>query len=586
MTDRPVSVVVVNYNSGPLLAACLRSLPGDLAECVVVDNDSRDGSADDIDQVRRDMPVTLLRNRRNLGFSAAVNRGARAAGGRIVVLLNPDCVLAPGAIESMVQALDVAHGPGLVGGLVVNPDGTEQRGCRRNEPTPRRILRRLWVGGKDGNGIDRTGEPLDPSGTDVDAVSGAFLALTRELFDEIGGMDEGYFLHFEDLDLCRRVRDAGRTVRFIPTALAVHAKSASGGTTQAVVEGHKNNGLMRYLDKFHPPGPAVRSLLRSALLLRGMVQRLRQPLRPPAVDQTAAAELGSLVDLLAPSRQDLLVVCGATSQVGDYLLPRARAAGFRILALTRGERAGRIGNQDIWWVHPDFLRALAVRENLPRHAWIHLAPIWILQQYAEPIGRLGPGRLVALGSSSIDTKKTSGSAREREVVTRLALGENIARSLGERLGIGVTVFRPTMIYGNRNNSNIAFLATLSRRLRFLPIVGDGQGRRQPVHAGDVASACLAVLDKPDTFDKIYYLGGGEVLEYREMLRRVLAQAGVAPRILSIPGAAARFALRIVSRVPGLTFLTPEMVDRMNDDLVFDCSPAREDFGYRPREFLA
>ncbi len=585
MAEPPVCVVVVNYNAGPLLAACVRSLPAGLAECVVVDNDSRDGSADGIEQVRRDMPVTLLRNRRNLGFSAAVNRGVRAGSGRIVVLLNPDCVLVDGAIESMVQALDSDSGPGLVGGLVVNPDGTEQRGCRRNEPTPRRILRRLWVGGKHGNGIDRTGEPMDPSGSDVDAVSGAFLALPRELFEQLGGLDEGYFLHFEDLDLCRRVRDAGRAVRFIPRALAIHAKSASGGTTAATVEGHKHRGLIRYLDKFHPPGPLARAMLHSVLFLRASLQLMRQGMRRSAADPPGDASLASLVDFLAPARDGLLVVCGATSQVGDYLLPRARAAGFRILALTRGERAGCVA-ENVWWVHPDFLQALAVRDCMPRHAWIHLAPIWILQQYVDVIGSLAPERLVALGSSSIETKRASASMREREVVARLALGEDTARQLGERLGIGVTVFRPTMIYGNRNNSNIAFLASVSRRLRFLPIVGDGRGRRQPVHAEDVACACLDVLDKPDTFDKIYYLGGGEVLAYREMLRRVLTQACVPPRILSIPGAVARLALRIVSRVPGLTFLTPEMVDRMNDDLVFDCSPARDDFGYRPREFLA
>ena len=279
MAESTVSVIVVNFNSGPGLGACLRAAcRNDVsAQILVVDNASSDDSLACLESPDLAVRVELIRNASNLGFARAVNIGAVHARGDVLLVLNPDCVVYPGAIAALCKTLLGNDGAGIVGGLVANTDGSEQRGCRRYEPTPARIARRmmapiLGIFGQRGNGIDRTCEPIPDQAMEVDAVSGAFMLISRSVFERIGGFDEDYFLHFEDLDICRRVRDAGLAVLFDPRALAIHFKSGSGGASQAVIARHKHVGLQRYLGKFHPTVwlPWVRLLSSIHLWLAGL----------------------------------------------------------------------------------------------------------------------------------------------------------------------------------------------------------------------------------------------------------------------------------------------------------------------------
>lgn len=583
MSDAVVSVIVVNYNAGPMLAACLRSTARTLLplQRIVVDNASADGSLDGLGD-----DVEIVRNDANLGFSRAVNAGLARARGRAVLLLNPDCILFPGAIDRLLTTLDTSDRAALVGGLVANIDGSEQRGCRRNEPTPRRIVRRMMRGGRGGNGIDRTDEPLPDEPIPVDAVSGAFMLVDRTMLEALGGMDIGYFLHFEDLDLCRRVRDADRDVLFEPGALSIHLKSASGGADSGTVERHKTDGLIRYLDKFHQ-GALPSLLLSTVRVLARMHRWLRSARRglgrrsvPDGFDPRRVLE--ALDDWLSAPLDRWLVVTGATSQVGDYLVPAA-SHRFRVLAITRGPRAGNI-EAGTWWVRPAFPAMAAGTGVTGIAGWIHAAPIWVLRRFEDAISRLRPARLIAIGSSSVETKRGSATARERDTVSRLERGEQLARSLGERCGAAVTVFRPSMIYGNANNDNVAFIGRWLRRLRLFPVVGEGRGRRQPVHAEDVAKSCLDVLDNPRTFGRLYDLAGSEVIEFKEMIERIYASVSIRPTFVRVPAGVLRALLALAGKMPGLGFLTPAMVDRVNQDLIFDITPARNDFDYAPRRF--
>ncbi len=584
MSEPVVSVIVVNYNAGPMLAACLGSVrrSPSVRQCIVVDNDSSDDSLAELDG-----GVEVVRNSENLGFARAVNIGLARARDPLVLLLNPDCIVFPGAVERLVNALDGCHRAALVGGLVVNPDGSEQRGCRRNEPTPARIARRMLSGGRGGNGIDRTDEPLPDGPVSVDAVSGAFMLIDRSLLAALGGMDPGYFLHFEDLDLCRRVRDAGREVLFVPGALSVHLKSASGDAGRRTVQGHKRDGLIRYLDKFHRNAlsPVSMKMIRLAARAHWWLDtawRSRRDSRViPGADDPRRV-LRALDAWLSASPEQWLVVTGATSQVGDYLVPAA-SGRFRVMAVTRGARAGSI-DDGVWWVGPGFPARVAGAGVRGIGGWLHAAPIWVIAQFDGAIEALRPARLVAIGSSSIETKRDSASRSERETVARLERGERVVLQLGERSGAAVTLFRPSMIYGNANNENIAFIGRWLRRLRMFPLVGAGSGRRQPVHAEDVAKSCLAVLDNPRTFGRLYYLAGSEVVEFKEMIERIFASASIRPTFVTVPAGALRVLIAVAGKVPGLGFLTPAMVDRVNQDLVFDISPARNDFGYAPRRF--
>ena len=256
-TGQSVTAVTVNYNGGPVLRGLIGSLEKqpELARMVVVDNASRDDSLAGI-APGGDPALTLIRNGSNRGFAAACNQGAAEAKGKYLLFVNPDCRVPAGALQRLVEVLDSRPDAGMVGPLVLNSDGTEQRGCRRYLPDARRALMRVLgrhKPDKDGKvaGFDLTGTPLPDRPVAVEAISGACLLIRRDLFERLHGWDEGYFLHCEDLDLCMRVKQAGQSVLFVPDVTVSHAQGASSKRRPVFVLWHKHYGMLRYYLKFH-----------------------------------------------------------------------------------------------------------------------------------------------------------------------------------------------------------------------------------------------------------------------------------------------------------------------------------------------
>jgi hypothetical protein len=239
-----VGVVVVNYNAGAWLRRCVESLrpPGSAhPDIVIVDNGSADDSLAGVD----DSPARIDRAGRNLGFAAGVNRGAAGLSSDYLLLLNPDCRLTPAALAELVAELDRNPDAALVSGRVVGLDGAEQRASRRRLPTPARIRGELMPFG--GVGIDLSTTPAPAEAVDVEAVSGACMLVRRQAFEAVDGMDEGFPLHFEDLDLCARLAAAGWRIRWTPAATIEHAGGRSTRTRPVAVLWAKHRGLWRYL---------------------------------------------------------------------------------------------------------------------------------------------------------------------------------------------------------------------------------------------------------------------------------------------------------------------------------------------------
>jgi GT2 family glycosyltransferase len=285
-----VTAVTVNYNAGPELRGLVESLSGQagLVKTLVVDNASADGSVDFLTTYPA-ASVELIRNHENRGFATACNQGAAAAEGKYLLFLNPDCRLPEGAVARLTRLLDERPDVGMVGPLVLNADGSEQRGCRRMLPDARRALvRALKLDAPDAQGrtagFDLTGTPLPTYPAAVEAVSGACLLIRRDLFRQLGGWDEGYFLHCEDLDLCMRVKLAQQATLFVPDVKVTHTGGASSRRRPVFVLWHKHQGMWRYFSKFQRatcPGwftalVAVGISARFLLLLPGaLLSRLR-----------------------------------------------------------------------------------------------------------------------------------------------------------------------------------------------------------------------------------------------------------------------------------------------------------------------
>ncbi len=263
---RNCDVVIVNYNAGQLLTESVQSVLTEGARHVfVVDNDSHDESLAYLETSISDKRVRIIRNGNNFGFAAACNIGARASDAGSLLFLNPDSVLAPGALGRMIEVLESNPSIGMVGGLLCNPDGSEQPGGRRVFPTPRRAFMRAF-------GLSHLGkwfpslfsdfllhkEPLPLTPTPVEAISGACMLVKREALKDVGLWDEGYFLHCEDLDWCMRFRLNNWLVMFVPDARVIHVWGACSRSRPFFVEWHKHHGMLRFYGKFFKkqyPGP-------------------------------------------------------------------------------------------------------------------------------------------------------------------------------------------------------------------------------------------------------------------------------------------------------------------------------------------
>lgn len=251
-------VIIVNYNTGPLLADCVRSLAFQLCETIiVVDNASVDGSLDRLDQSLGDR-LKIIRNSQNLGFAAACNAGIHASSSTgHLLFLNPDCLLNEDALQRMREVLAESDDIGMVGGFLLNPDGSEQRGGRRLFPSPARAfvnafglsrLSRIFPKMFSDHLLNKHPIPKEPA--EIEAISGACMLVKREAIDDVGLWDEGYFLHCEDLDWCMRFRQKGWKIMFVPDAKVVHYKGTCSKSRPIFVEWHKHKGMVRFYRKF------------------------------------------------------------------------------------------------------------------------------------------------------------------------------------------------------------------------------------------------------------------------------------------------------------------------------------------------
>ncbi|MEP0815122.1 MAG: glycosyltransferase family 2 protein [bacterium] len=254
-----VTVICVNYNGGALLIDCVRSVLDSTVpiRLVVSDNGSTDGSIASLrDALGDDSRLVIVENGSNLGFAGACNAALPSVIGEYCLFLNPDCLIRPDTVAKMCAVMERHPESGIAGCVIRNPDGSEQAGCRRRIPD-------LWSGfgrafGLDGffrrikrySPVDMASEPLPPNTIEVEAISGAFMFVRRSAMEIVGHLDDGYFLHCEDVDWCVRFRRKGFRVLFVPKAEITHFKGVSSAARPISVEWHKHRGMLRFYRKF------------------------------------------------------------------------------------------------------------------------------------------------------------------------------------------------------------------------------------------------------------------------------------------------------------------------------------------------
>jgi len=258
MTESKLSIIIVNFNGGELLTESVRSVLSSTipVEVFVSDNGSSDGSIFFLEQTIQDERLQIICNNENFGFAKASNIPIEQTKGDYLLFLNPDCLIQPDTLENMLTYMESMPEVGMAGCLIRNLDGSEQAGCRRRVPTPWRTLvrmlylDRLFPNHPKFESVVMHQKPLPDQAVVKEAISGAFMLVRRSAMDEVGLMDEGYFLHCEDLDWCMRFRQKSWKVLFVPDVEVIHAKGICSHARPIRVEWHKHKGMVRFYRKF------------------------------------------------------------------------------------------------------------------------------------------------------------------------------------------------------------------------------------------------------------------------------------------------------------------------------------------------
>jgi len=242
---KSISIIIVSWNARNYLRDCLNSIRQTGASCVleviVVDNASKDGSPEMVEEEFPEVKLILVGE--NLGFARANNLAMKQAAGSILALVNSDVIIHPGCLEKLAAFLDQHDNVGLVGPRVIGGDGKLQTTCR-SLPT-------IWNMASGVLGIDLMSNRNHDKCAEVEMMSGCFLVARKKAVDEIGGLDERFFFYGEDMDWCKRFRDAGWKLIFVPEATAIHFGGASSlnAPLRFSIELHRAN--LKYWQKHY-----------------------------------------------------------------------------------------------------------------------------------------------------------------------------------------------------------------------------------------------------------------------------------------------------------------------------------------------
>jgi len=244
-------VVVVNYNTGLVLEKCLEKLFANKEtefNLIVVDNASNDNSL----HIAKDLLTNahVIRNKKNSGFAKACNQAAKCLNSKYIIFLNPDCFVQSNSLEKLITQIKQQKKAGIVGCCVNNMDGSEQRGSRRRLPTFFRIMF-TWTKLESMplfKGMNLHANHREKGLMAVEAVNGACYIISRQVFEQLQGFDESFPLHFEDLDLFKRVLGADYHIYFDPDITVKHIKGHSSSDQQQIKQ-WKKTGIIRYFEK-------------------------------------------------------------------------------------------------------------------------------------------------------------------------------------------------------------------------------------------------------------------------------------------------------------------------------------------------
>jgi hypothetical protein len=652
LSGASVAVVVVNYNAGALLSEAVKGVLASTVpvEIFVVDNGSSDDSIKVLrERIGPDQRLSIIETGRNLGFAKAANIALRRATANYCLILNPDCLVQPDTLEKVINSILLDPEVGVAGCLIRNPDGSEQAGGRRSVPTPWRSFVRVmnldkWM---PANPRLRTFlhnlDPIPDKPVTVEAISGAFMLAPRKSLMQVGLLDEGYFMHCEDLDWCMRFRRAGWKIAFVPDAEVVHYKGTCSKSRPVFVEWHKHKGMLRFYRthfRHQYPWPLMLvvyaavwtrfSLLAGHILVARTVWR-RAPAYYPephslrTVPYAKVTKGDGFQPVSAPKAEPFqwagrpVLVTGGTGFIGRYLVEALVAAGAQVTILARphGEslQIARRRSDQVKHRHGDLTEPgslVGVCDGID--TVFHLAgyahaedgstsldesPHWRItvegtQVLLDHACAAGVKRLIfvstvkAMGEGSdACLDETSPTKPEDHYGVAKREAERLVLAAGQRCGVHTTVLRLPMVYGRHNAGNLPRMITAIERGRFPPLP-EVNNRRSMVHVEDVVQALLLAAERSISSGQIYLVTDENVYSSCRIYESICAALGRQPPAWRVPAWLLWATGRVGNVLRALHLpapLTTEALRKLLGSAWYSCDKAKRELGYRPRRKL-
>lgn len=283
----------------------------------------------------------------------------------------------------------------------------------------------------------------------------------------------------------------------------------------------------------------------------------------------------------------IVLITGATSQIGPFLIEQLLERGFSIHAVTRSEK--NIFKQSKflkWHILSPKNRMNDIIKNVQPTIWINTGPLSLASHWVNTAEKCSIRRILVTSTTGVLTKCNSNNKKEVKSIHNILQDEEVIQNKCSALDISWTIFRPTLVYSNGRDKNISVIISLIKKFKFFPVWNQGKGLRQPIHAEDIAFAIRDSIEAKKTFNKIYVISGGRVLSYKEMVVELFTALNIKPRIINLPFFSLAFAIKCMSLLPRYKYLNSEMIARINDNLNFDHNKATEDFNFMPRKFIA
>lgn len=276
-----------------------------------------------------------------------------------------------------------------------------------------------------------------------------------------------------------------------------------------------------------------------------------------------------------------IIILGGSSQVTPFLLEKIKEQGLSATVTSRQQVGVPAG-----------FEAHSLDINNP-NGWeapagsiiISFIPVWIFAAHLDLFTKAKS--LIVVSSTSRYGKAKSESAHEQETVKGIIEGEKRIQEWTTPQGPSTTILRPTLIYNYKTDKNITRIKRMIKKFGLFPIIAPANGKRQPIHASDVAAAAMGAIDNKDAMNRAFNIAGGEILSYRDMVIRIFKKMGKEPRLLVLPYWFIKVAMTFINmtRSYNKSDVSADMFARMNENLVFDNEDGLKVLGYKPRAFL-